>query len=117
MRFTRPEKKTLVSILIKRGAVFLAVLLLLTVFLYIIGTIQGFTDQTQLLLLDFSLMGGLSLAAASIYGLISSLWLILRGPNRRPFFWAGAYIVLGVFGMVITALAAFILVLAEGNSL
>jgi hypothetical protein len=116
MRIARPEKKNIAAILVKRGVIFLAAMLMLTVFLYAIGTIQGFTDQTQLLLLGLSLAEGLSLAAGSIYGIIFNLWFILRGGASRLLWGTGAYIALGLFGVLVTALSAFILVLAGGNS-
>jgi hypothetical protein len=117
MRFIRPEKKTITAILMKRGVIFLAVMLLLTGFLYAAGTAQGFTDQTQLLLLGLALTEGLVLAMGALYGMVSHLWLFLRNRNRRVFLGIGAYIALGLFGMLISALAAFILVLAGGNIL
>jgi hypothetical protein len=117
MRFIRPEKKSITAILMKRGIVFLAVMLLLTGFLYAAGTAQGFTDQTQLLLLGLALTEGLALAAGALYGMVLSLWFLPRNRNRRAFLGAGAYLALGLFGMLISALAAFILVLAGGNTL
>jgi hypothetical protein len=116
MRFVRPEKKSIVAILVKRGVIFLGLMLMLTVFLYAVGTIQGFTDQTQALLLGLSLAEGLSLAAGSIYGIVFNVLFILRGGSYRLFWGTGAYIALGLFGVLITALSAFILALAGGNS-
>jgi hypothetical protein len=117
MRFIRPEKKTITAILIKRGVVFLAMMLLLTGFLYAAGTIQGFTDQTQLLLLGLARKEGLGLAAGALYGIISNLWFFPLNRNRRVFWGTGAYIFLGLFGILMSALAAFILVLVGGNTL
>ncbi|MFP3041768.1 hypothetical protein LQZ19_08085 [Treponema primitia] len=111
----RPLKKPFIAILVKRAVLFFFFLSLLVVYLYGIGTAQEFMDRTQLLLLRLSVILGLSLAVSSIYGIILNVWIIVH--DRRYHFLGGAgfYIALGILGIAIATLAAFIMVAAGGN--
>jgi hypothetical protein len=115
MPVIRPEKKPVIAILVKRAILFFFFLCALTVFLYGIGTVQEFMDRTQLMLLGLSVLFGLSLAVGSIYGIALNFWLIFHNRRYRFFGGAGLYIVLGLFGAAIAALAAFIIVASGGN--
>ncbi|GHT87481.1 hypothetical protein FACS1894137_14840 [Spirochaetia bacterium] len=116
MPASRPVKKPILVILVKRAALFFFFLCLLAVYLYGIGTAQEFMDRTQLLLLRLCVINGISVAVASAYGIILNLWFILHKRKYRfPGGGAGMYIVLLLFGIAIAVLAAFIIVLAGGN--
>ena len=111
----RPEKKPVIVILVKRAILFFFFLCALTVFLYGIGTAQEFMDRTQLLLLRLAVVFGLSLAVGSRYGIALNCWLVFHHRKRRFFTGAGAYMLLGLFGVAMAAMAAFIIVAAGGN--
>jgi hypothetical protein len=113
MPASRPLKKPLIAILVRRAALFFFFLCVLVVFLYSIGTAQEFMDRTQLLLLRVSVVLGLSLAVGSVYGIILSVWF--RGKENRFLGGIGLYTALGIFGTAIATLAAFIMVVAGGN--
>jgi hypothetical protein len=115
MSASRPEKKPVIVILVKRAILFFFFLCVLTAFLYGIGTAQGFTDRTQLMLLRLSVISGLSLAVGSLYGIALNFWLALHDRKYRFFTGAGMYIILGIFGTLMATLAAFIIVAAGGN--
>jgi len=53
MRFPRLLKEKLLILLISRTALFFFLMCLITIFLYIVGTVQDFIDSTQLFLLKF----------------------------------------------------------------
>ncbi|MDR2759762.1 MAG: hypothetical protein LBB78_10335 [Spirochaetaceae bacterium] len=115
MGISRPKKKPILAILVKRTVFFFFTMCIFTVFLYGIGTIQGFMDTTQQIMLRLAIIMGFSLAVGSIYGILLDLWFIfLQGKYR--FFWGiGGYIGMGVFGAVIAALATFIVAISGGN--
>jgi hypothetical protein len=116
MPASRPEKKPIIVILVKRAVLFFFFLCALTAFLYGIGTAQEFMDRTQLMLLRLSVVFGLFLGVGSIYGIALNFWLGFHDRKARFFGEAGIYIVLGIFGAVVAILAAFIIVVAGGNS-
>jgi hypothetical protein len=109
-----PLRKPIIVILVRRAVLFFFFLCVVTAYLYCIGTAQEFMDRTQLLLLRVSLVLGLSLGISSLYGLALSIWLIIRGQKHR-FLGGAVYIVMGLFGAAIAALAAFIMAAAGGN--
>lgn len=117
LKITRPQEKLPIAILIKRTVSFFFGLCILTIFLYAIGTYQGFMDNTQRMLLNGGLILGLILFFFSFYGLISDIWFMARGILHviRGIRGIGTYIILGNFGLLIAAVAAFILVLTRGN--
>jgi hypothetical protein len=117
MPYFRPEKKPVIAVLVKRAILFFFFLCALTVFLYGVGTAQEFMDRTQLLLLRLSVVFGLSLAVGSLYGIVLNCWFGFHDRKYRFFAGAGTYIALGLFGVAIATLAAFIIVAAGGNSI
>ncbi|MDR2631564.1 MAG: hypothetical protein LBC60_11645 [Spirochaetaceae bacterium] len=112
---SRPKKKPILAILVKRTVFFFFTMCIFTVFLYGIGTIQGFMDTTQHVLLRLSIILGFSLAVGSIYGILLDLWFIFRQGKRRFFWGIGGYIGMGMLGAAIAALATFIVVVSGGN--
>jgi hypothetical protein len=129
MRISRPEKKTVIEILVKRTVTFFFGMCLLTILLYGIGTAQGFMDITQLLLLRLTVVLGLFLGVGSVYGIILALWLAWKGVRKgaqkgalgglrfRHIGGIGGYLLLGLFGMLVALMGAFILVTAGGNGI
>jgi hypothetical protein len=117
MKISRPKKKPIIVILVKRTVFFFLTMCFLTLFLYGIGTAQEFMDITQLLLLHLAMLLGIFLAAASVYGMILDFWLVFHNRKFRYLYGAGAYLFLGLFGVLITVLTAFIMAAAEGNML
>jgi hypothetical protein len=115
MNFSQLSGSPLIFVLVRRLVVFFFVMSLLTIFLYVIGTGQEFMDNTQLLLLRIALFLGLFLSAGSIYGIALGLWRAIRCRKFRYIAGAGAYILSGIFGAALGALAAFIASAAEGN--
>jgi hypothetical protein len=115
MPHSRPVKKPIIIILVKRAVLFFFFLCVLVAYLYGLGTAQEFMDRTQLLLLRLSVILGLSLAAGSLYGIILNVWLIVHKRKYRFLGDIGLYLVLGILGVALATLAAFIMVAAGGN--
>jgi hypothetical protein len=114
---SRPKKKPILVILVKRTVLFFLTMCVFTIFLYGIGTIQKFMDATQQLMLRLIIILGFSLAAGSIYGILLDLWVVFYQKNRRFFGGMGGYIGMGLFGVVIAAAATFIVVVSRGNGI
>jgi len=114
VKLSRPKQKLLVALLVKRTVLFLLIMTMLVLFMYAVGTGQGFMDSTQFLLLR--LMAGLALllSIGGAYGAIMDFVLVVRGGVA---YLAGtaAYLVLAIFGVSLSALAAFILAVTAGN--
>ncbi|MDR2102241.1 MAG: hypothetical protein LBP43_06690 [Treponema sp.] len=89
----------------------------MTIFLYGIGTAQGFMDITQLMLLRLIIILGIFLGIGSVYGIILALWLIRRGLKFRYVGGIGGYLLLSLFGILTALIAAFIVVTAGGNGI
>lgn len=115
MKISRPEKKPIIAILVKQTVSFFLGMCVLTIFLYGVGTAQGFMDITQRMLLRLALREGLFLGVGSGYGIMVDCWLLFCGKFRYVS-GIGVYMILGIFGIAVAALAAFILVVAGGNA-
>jgi hypothetical protein len=111
----RPREGPLIALLLKRLAVFAFVLCLFCVFLYILGTGQGFTDLTQLFLLRLARETGLFLSFAAVLGLFLNLGLLILRRNLLYLPGMGGYAALLLFGGGTAALSAFIAAVAGGN--
>jgi hypothetical protein len=117
MRISRPEKKTVIEILVKRTVIFFLGMCFLTIFLYGVGTAQGFMDITQLLILRLIIIFGLFLGVGSVYGIFLTLWLSRKGLKIRYIGGIGGYLFLGLFGILAALIAVFIVVTAGGNGI
>jgi hypothetical protein len=113
---SRSFKHKFFTILATRVVVFFFLMCLITLFLYTIGTNQGFMDSTQITLLKIAAVLGLMLLAASLYGLALDLFLFFKNHWLRFLGGAGIYLVLGVFGFAAAAVALFIIAAAGGNA-
>ncbi|MDR0524363.1 MAG: hypothetical protein LBG90_00640 [Spirochaetaceae bacterium] len=101
--------------IIKRGVVTVGGMNALILFIYAVGTKQGFMDLTQLMLLRWELQVGLLLGFISLLGFF--LFFLNPKNNRKEFFrkisfWG--YLISGLLGFVFALLAAFILVFTKG---
>jgi len=105
----------LLSILISRAALFFLLLSLITLFLYGVGTAQGFTDSTQFAFIQLYVALGIFLGVISLCGLFVEVGRFITSKEVRYLFRAGGYIVLIAFAIVTSFGALFILAIAEGN--
>ena len=115
MVFSWNLRKKLLSVLISRMGIFLFLMCLLTLFLYAVGTNQGFIDSTQLALLRLYIILGISLAISSLYGFILNIVRILKFKMTRYILRTIGYFVLVIFSIVSVLTAMFIITLSSGN--
>jgi hypothetical protein len=113
---SRSFKHKFLTILASRVVLFFFLMCLITLFLYAIGTDQGFMDSTQLALLGIAAIAALMLLVASLYGLVLDLFLFYQNRWLRFLGGAGIYLVLGIFGFAAAAAAIFIITAAGGNA-
>ena len=102
-------------IIVNRIALFLFLMCFLTAFFYVLGTIQGFMDDTQFILLDLVVILGIFLSAASIFGFILNLALFIPGRKLRNFWGIFLYCFLVIFGGSIALAASFFIIVSGGN--
>jgi hypothetical protein len=107
--------RRILPILVSRAVFFFFLMCFLTVFLYAIGTVQGFMDSTQIMLLKIAAPLGLFLAAGAVYGIVLDFILFFGLKKIRFLGGAGLYLVMGIFGAV-TALGAFFITAAAGGN-
>jgi hypothetical protein len=109
------DNKPIIALLVKRTVLFFFAICVLTFFLYGIGIRQGFMDMTQFRLLRLSIIFGLFLGVGSFYGIALDVWLITRQKKLTYLTGVGMYVLMSLLGFAAAAIAAFILVVAEGN--
>ena len=88
---------------------------LLTLFLYLVGSVQGFIDSTQILLLRLYSILGIFLVITSASGVILDLWRFIRTKRIRYLFRAGGYVFLVVFGVFTVIVVMAIIAIAVGD--
>jgi len=115
MKFTRLSKEKLLYLLVNRLAIFFFLMCLLTSFLYAAGTVQDFTDSTQLLLLNLYFILGIFLTIASVSGLLLDFSRFSRTKKTRYLIRAGGYVFLVVFGIATVLAASAITAISGGN--
>ncbi len=111
----KPEGKPLILLLVKRAVLFLFALCLLCIFLYGIGTLQEFLDSTQTALLRAASGLGLLLGIGAAYGIALDIGSAVAYKSSRFLFGAFFYFILSAIGLLVAALASFILVIISGN--
>lgn len=117
MKFIRPDQRPLVGLLIKRGSLFLTLVCALAVFLYVVGTRQGFMDSTQLILLRLASLCAIFLIPLCLIGAAMDIPAAFRRPVcLRYLAGAFAYLLLGAVSAALAAGVSFILVLVGGRS-
>ena len=115
MGFPGHLKEKLLPILVSRTAIFFFIMCLLTLFLYAVGTVQGFIDTTQLALLRLYAILGTFLVSSSICGLILDFRRFLRAKRARYLVRAAGYFLLVLFGICTVLAVLFIVTLSGGN--
>lgn len=115
MKIIRLRHKPVIALLIKRTVIFCFGLCVLSLFLYGVGTAQGFMDKTQFLLLRLIIVLGIFQGVGSVYGIICDIWLFYKQRLGSYLGGIGAYTLAGLCGIGIAALADFIMVVTRGN--
>jgi len=108
-------KEKLLPILASRTVIFFFAMCLLTIFLYVAGTAQGFIDSTQFALIRLYVVLGIFLIAASACGMLLNLGRLFMHKKIRYLARAGGYILLAIFGIATVLVAMFIIAMSEGN--
>lgn len=108
-------KEKLLPILVNRTSIFLIIMCLLTLFLYLTGTIQGFADTTQFVFLRLYAVLAIFLTTTSICGIVINFLRFKREKKARYFLRAGLYFLLVVFCAVTVLAVLFVFVLAKGT--
>jgi hypothetical protein len=115
MKFSRPRKKPLIALLVKRTVLFFFFSSVMIILLYIVGTIQEFMESTQIILLRFLVIMSIFLAIGALYGgLLDAGFLIIKRQTQY-LFGLFSYFLMIVIGIVISLIASFLLVLIGGN--
>jgi hypothetical protein len=127
------EKNPLLLMLIRRSVIFFALIGFFSVFLYGLGTRQGFTYAAQFLLIRLSSIFGLLLFCAALCGFLLSFMFFLhfRFRFRKPpgpvhavpgaghfHFFQNLWFYTGMMiaGLAAAVFMAFILALTDGNA-
>ena len=108
-------RRKLLPILVNRTALFFFVMCLVTMFLYAVGTGQGFIDSTQFSLLRLYIVLGIFLTVVSLYGIAIDLERLVKNKKKRYLLRAGGYFLLVTFGTVTVLAVMFIITLSKGN--
>ena len=115
MDFYQRLKEKILPILINRTAIFFFVICIFILFLYAAGTVQGFVDSTQISLLSFYMVSGISLAFASLAGMLINIGIVIKIRKTRYILRATAYFFLIVFALVTVLAVMAIIAISEGN--
>jgi hypothetical protein len=88
---------------------------LMIILLYVVGTIQEFMESTQLILLRFLMVMSIFLSIGALYGgLLDTGFFFAK--RRKHFLWGIVlYFFMIIFGISISIVASFLLVLVGGN--
>ena len=115
MDFSQGLKDRILPVLINRATVFFVSMSVLTLFLYAIGTMQGFVDSTQFALLRFYSILAVFLITTAIFGLVLNVMRYIRQRKKRYIFRSIVYFFLALFGVATVLAVMFIFTMAEGN--
>jgi hypothetical protein len=109
-----PAYKPLALIIVKRTAIFLLVICVVSLFYWIVGSVSSFLDTTQAMLLDLMRLSSLGLLIAAGIGIILSLALaVLRRHSFRILGILG-YLACAGLGAAALAIAQSVSILARG---
>jgi hypothetical protein len=103
------------TVIINRVILFFFFICLLTGFFYILGTVQGFMDDTLFLLLRIGAVFGILLTVSSVLGFFIDLGFLLTKKKIRYLGIMFLYCFLGIFGGIIVYASYFIMVISAGN--
>ena len=115
MGFSRLSKNKLLYTLVNRTVIFLFAMCLLTLSMYAAGTIQGFTDSTQLFLLNLYEVLGIFLMVTSFCGIVLDIERCIKMKKKRYLIRAGGYLFLVIFSIA-TVLAVMTIIALSGGS-
>ena len=108
-------KERMLPILINRTVIFFFIICIFILLLYAAGTVQGFIDSTQMALLSFYMVTGISLAFTSIAGMVINIGGIIKIRKARYFLMVGTYLLLIAFALVTVLAVMAIIAISEGN--
>ena len=86
----------------------------LTVFIYFLGTIQGFMDTTLFMLLELAVVLGILLVISSLLGIILDLTLLLSIKKIRYLNRIFLHIFFMIFGGSMSLVGSFINIISQG---
>jgi hypothetical protein len=115
MKFNRPRKKPLIALLVKRTVLFFFFASILLILLYVVGTIQDFMESTQIILLRLLAIMSIFLSIAALYGGLLDIGYFIIKHRRQSLLGILSYVLLIAFGVSISVITSFMLVLAGGN--
>lgn len=115
MKSPKYLKEKLLPILINRSAIFFSIMCLLTMFLYAIGTRQGFVDSTQFGLLRLYAVLGIFLVTCSVCGTVLNVIRFISQKKLRYLLRGAAYLLLVLFGAITVLAVIFIFALSTGK--
>ncbi len=115
MKFTRPRKKPLIALLVKRTVFFFFFFSLLIILLYVVGTIQEFMESTQLILLRILVIMSIFLSIGALYGSILDAGFLIVKHQKQFLLGIILYLLMIIFGVSISLISSFLLVLVGGN--
>jgi hypothetical protein len=102
------------TVIVNRAILFFFFICLLTGFFYILGTVQGFMDDTLYLLLRIGAVFGILLTVSSVLGFFIDLGFLLAKKKIRYLGVMFFYCFLGIFGGTIVYASYFIMVISAG---
>ena len=101
-------------IVANRIVLFFFLMCLFTGFLYVLGTVQGFMDDTQFILLGLARTLGILLASSSFFTIILSFVFYLISKKLRYLGGVLLHAFFGFFGVGLTFVSSFIVVISGG---
>ena len=115
MIFSNFSKEKLLYILVNRTVIFLFIMCLLTLSLYAAGTIQEFTDSTQLFLLRLYEGIGIFLLLTAFCGIVLDIERCVKMKKSRYLLRAGGYFILVIFSIGTVLAVMAIIALSSGS--
>jgi hypothetical protein len=115
MKFSRPRKKPLIVLLVKRTVLFFFFASIMIILLYIVGTVQEFMEITQRILLRLLVITSIFLSIAALYGSLLDVGFLIAKHRKQFILGIFSYLLLIAFGVGISIIASFLLVLIGGN--
>ena len=103
------------ALIVNRTVSILFAVCFVIVLLYLFGAARGFPDQTLLIILNFSTIFGALLLVSSFFGLV---FYTIIAVMRKKLLYLGRiflFLILTVFGGVISSSAYFLIIMSEGN--
>jgi len=112
--FSGSPKEKMLFILVNRTVIFFFLMCCFALLLYAAGTVQNFTDSTQLNLLWLSGALGILLAVTSICGMALGIYRFKKYKNYI-LLRASGYLLLVIFAVVVVFVVMAIMALSSGT--